>query len=434
MTKRTRTILFIICVILFAVIAPLVVFYSQGYRFDFEIKKIVQTGAFYFKVLPRGVEIYLNGKLIKKTSVLTSSALIENLLPKSYEIQIKKEGYRFWQKNLEIKEKQVTEAKNIILFPENPKLEILIKNVGDFWFSPDGKKIVIYESAAASPPSSNWNLKLYELEKNIKSQLIQEKDIYLRGANLLNLEFSDDSKEIYLNIGMKEQEKNFVLELNKFPPILTERKISSISENVVASQSLNNKIYYLDNSGYVFKTDSSPDLFQKGTELKINTKPFPVQPETEYKLRVFQDYIFLQEKKSLYLYDQDSESFEKFFDGISNLKISPDLNKLVFSSKSEIWILFLKDSDSPFLYQKGDKVFLTRISEKIDNIFWLNSYYLIFNSGSKIKIAEIDDRDGISIIEIAEFESPKIFWNKTDKKLYILSNGNLYSSTPLLPS
>jgi len=223
------------------------------------------------------------------------------------------------------------------------------------------------------------------------------------------------------------------LELNKFPPILTERKISSISENVVASQSLNNKIYYLDNSGYVFKTDSSPDLFQKGTELKINAKPFPVQPETEYKLRVFQDYIFLQEKKSLYLFDQDSESFEKFFDGISNLKISPDLNKLVFSSKSEIWILFLKDSDSPFLYQKGDKVFLTRISEKIDNIFWLNSYYLIFNSGSKIKIAEIDDRDGISIIEIAEFESPKIFWNKTDKKLYILSNGNLYSSTPLLP-
>ena len=327
MTKRTRTILFIICVILFAVIAPLVVFYSQGYRFDFEIKKIVQTGAFYFKVLPRGVEIYLNGKLIKKTSVLTSSALIENLLPKSYEIQIKKEGYRFWQKNLEIKEKQVTEAKNIILFPENPKLEILIKNVGDFWFSPDGKKIVIYESAAASPPSSNWNLKLYELEKNIKSQLIQEKDIYLRGANLLNLEFSDDSKEIYLNIGMKEQEKNFVLELNKFPPILTERKISSISENVVASQSLNNKIYYLDNSGYVFKTDSSPDFFQKGTGLKINAKPFSVQPETEYKLRVFQDYIFLQEKKSLYLFNQGSKSFERFFDGISDLKISPDLNR-----------------------------------------------------------------------------------------------------------
>ena len=36
MTKRTRTILFLICVILFLLITPSVIFYSLGYRFDFE--------------------------------------------------------------------------------------------------------------------------------------------------------------------------------------------------------------------------------------------------------------------------------------------------------------------------------------------------------------------------------------------------------------
>ncbi|GAI49198.1 unnamed protein product, partial [marine sediment metagenome] len=49
-----------------------------------------------------------------------------------------------------------------------------------------------------------------------------------------------------------------------------------------------------------------------------------------------------------------------------------------------------------------------------------------------IKIAEIDDRDRINVVDIAEFENPKIFWNKNDKKLYVLSEENLYVSESLM--
>jgi len=82
MTKKTRTILFLICLFLFLLIAPSAIFYSQGYRFDFDSKKITQTGGLFLKVFPKSAEIYLDGKLKKKTDFFFGSILIENLLPK----------------------------------------------------------------------------------------------------------------------------------------------------------------------------------------------------------------------------------------------------------------------------------------------------------------------------------------------------------------
>lgn len=125
MTKRIRTVLFIICVFLFILVAPSVVFYSQGYRFDFETKKIVQTGGIYLKTSQSNAEIYINGKLKDTTSIFTNSRLIENLLPKTYSVEIKKKGYHTWQKNLEVREKQVTEAKNVLLIQQNPDFFII---------------------------------------------------------------------------------------------------------------------------------------------------------------------------------------------------------------------------------------------------------------------------------------------------------------------
>ena len=103
MTKKSRTILFLICLILFLIIAPLAIFYSQGYRFDFETKKITQTGGLFLKVIPKQVEVFVDGKLTKKTDFFFGSALIENLLPKKYRVSVKKEGYLPWEKNLEIR-------------------------------------------------------------------------------------------------------------------------------------------------------------------------------------------------------------------------------------------------------------------------------------------------------------------------------------------
>jgi len=460
MTKKSRAILFSICAVLFLSATLFAIFYSQGYRFDFGKKKVSQTGAFYFKVLPKGAQVYLDGQPKKKTDFLFGAAFIANLLPKKYNVQIKKDGYFTWEKTLEIQEKQVTEAKNVILIPQPPAFSILTKDTVDFFFAPDEKKIILKEMK-----ETGWELKLYDLKNNIKSHLMKSTDISKSEVELFDVIFSSESKKVLLKVGLEENLKYYLFDLDKTPAILTsldflgrgvedvffdprdsqklfflkagklsqadltKKGISPTSlENIFAWTIFNGSIYYLEKSGYLFKTD-----FSFTPREKINAAPFPLQDETKYKIIIFQDFLFLKENKNIFLFNPETKTFERFFENIKELKNSPDTEKLVYFSDFEIWILFLKQQYNQPQKLAKERLFLTRFSEKIEDVFWFNSHYLIFNSGNKIKIAEIDDRDRMNIVDLAEFREPKIFFNQVDKKLYLFSEGNLFSSGKLLP-
>ena len=480
MSKKSRKILFLICLFLFILTAPLVILYSQGYRFDFSPPdggiKLTQTGGIFIKTEPKQAEIYINNEPVKRTDFFFGSALIENLLPKRYKIEVKKENYLTWEKNLEIREKEVTEVKNIILFPKSIMLNPLTPDqkddtrVKNFWFSPDQKKMVSFEENKSSSLSSlpegssepegenpkpekdetSWALKLYDLERNIKSHLISEADVYQQGADLVNLEFSEDSKEIYLDIeiseklartgtplsGSEKQKKTFTLKLDKLPPQLTENKITPLPEDIIASKKHNQDNYHLDNSGYLLKNG-----------LKISETPFPVKPEFEYAFEIFSDFIFLiatepsdrsfepvmpqltDREQDLYLFSSELKYFQIFFEKISGLEVSPDKKKVAFFSNSEVWVFFLMDEG---IKKVDDKLFISRLSERIGNVVWLNSDYLSFNSGSNLKVAELDDRDRIQIWDIAsspDLEAEiKIYFNENNKNLYIINRGSLFVS------
>jgi hypothetical protein len=421
----------------------------------------------------------LDGKPIKKTDFFFGVAMIENLVPRKYEIEIKKDGFHAWKKTLEIKEKEVTDAKNIVLIPQSPEFSILDKGVENSFFSPDGKKVVLKETS-----KDGWTLKLLELEKNVKSHLINQQDLSKGEISLSGLTFSPDSKRILLRLDSKGNSKYVLIDLEKTPPSLTsldflgvdelrssspfanarvkdvkdlffhpdnpqklillkngeisevdlsQKKISlAILENVKSFQISNKDVYYFlgsgPDAGFLFRTDIS----FSGRE-KINENPFPLKKEGEYKICIFSDKIFLQDEQNLYLFNLASNDFENFFETGREPKISPDFKKIVCYSDYEIWILFMKDEFSQPQKTAGERQFIARFSEKIGNVFWLTSHYLIFNSGSKIKIAEIDDRDKINTIDFIDFKEPEMFWSEALKKLYVLTENNLYGSQMLLP-
>ncbi|MDP2967557.1 MAG: hypothetical protein Q8N87_04085 [bacterium] len=478
MAKRTRVIIFLICSFLFILIAPSIVLYSQGYRIDLENKKFTQTGGLFLKILPRQTDIYIDGKLNKRTDFFFDSVLIENLLPKKYKVEVKKEGYHPWEKTLEIKEKEVIEAKNVVLFPQDINFSVFTGQVEQFWFSPDQRKIILKEKE-----ETGWTLKLYDLDKNIKSYLMSQEDISPKetqlgeedksssspfaAAQVINLTFSKDSKKIYLEVSVGEESKlssspfataredkeikYFTLEgFDGVKPLLTEAKSPSPPiEDILIYQQVDNDIYYLDNFGHLFKSKSASPSFPPSLSLhessvngeRITAMPFPIKQETGYVLEIFQGFIFLRELNGdLYKFNPDLKVFENFFERINSLKISPDNKKLVYFSNHEIWILFLSDKNDPPQKKAGEKLFLIRLSETITDVFWINSNYLIFMAGNIIKISEIDDRDKLNIIDIFETKklpqngsSLEMFWNQFNKKLYLLSGNNLYGSGALLP-
>jgi len=120
MTFRIRRIILTGTILFFIVVAPTALLYSYGYSFDWQNKKVVLTGGFYFESLPKKADVYLDDKLKKETPVF-----IKRLLPKEYQVKITENGYHSWQKNLKIESKLVTVVKNILLIPLNPEIRIV---------------------------------------------------------------------------------------------------------------------------------------------------------------------------------------------------------------------------------------------------------------------------------------------------------------------
>lgn len=431
MTAKSRKILFFVFVCFFFMAAPTIILYSQGYRLSIPSangKYFVKTGGLFVKTYPKQTDIYINGNLSKKTDIFFGSSLIENLLPKKYKIEVRKEGYYTWQKELAINEKEVTEAKYVVLFPQNPAFDVAAEGASNFWPSPDGKKIILYEN-----PGGNWSLKLYDVDKGLKSQLADESDISVDGANLTKVEWSSDSKAIDLSVNLRSEQRNYTLSVERpSPQLIRKNDPSLVPQNILAFEKTPGAIYYLDQTGFVYKKDPATS-----EAAKINEKSFPQTKGKDYQIWVLDNELFVAESQNLYFYNPKAGDFEKIFENLaSDLKLSPDGGKVAYFSNSELWVFFLKDSSEEPRKSAGDKLFIVRLSEKIQDCAWLNPDYLVFSSGGNVKISEIDSRDRLNMIDLVKFTQPgndteqkqTLFWDNNSRSLYVLNNGNLYKA------
>lgn len=469
MSEKKKIILSIIFIILFIISAIIIVFYSQGLRFDFKKWKITQTGAFYFKVLPSNSRIYIDNEFIKKTDFYVNSAYIGNLLSGKYDVSIKKDNYFPWEKNLEIEENGlVTEAKNITLIKENPNFNLLFTKIEKFFFLPNGTRIILL-----AQEKEYWKLEIYNLKTNIKNHLISSEDISKEKTNFVDLKISPDSnsclittfnpkknifswhlidlniipveinsldlaKEKIEQIHFYPRDNNKILFLEKNVISSTnnqlslydfEKKKKAISpiENIISFTLQDSNIYSLDQDGYLIKTDIN---YEK--QEKLNEAGFAIKNNTDYEISLVNEFIFIKGENILYLLDPDEKCFKEFALDNKDIIISTDREKAAFLKKNEISIFFMKEQTSQPHKDYKERMFLTRFSEPINNLYWITPHYLIFNSGNKIKISEIDDRDKINIIDLAEYQEPEIYFNQYNKKIYILSENSLVESESII--
>ncbi len=459
MKKKKKILLIGIFSLIFFISAFNIIPYSLGYVFDFKKKKFIATGAFYFKTYPKECEISLNGKFIKKTDPIFGTALIKNLKPGKYEIEIEKEGYHPWRKELEIKEKFVTEAKFIFLFQENPSLYLLSKEVESFFPFLNKNEILLKKRN-----KNGWFLSLLDLS-NLKEEIVfTEKDLGIKKeVNLKKIILGKKDKAI-LEIENKEKEEffyliniserpfkvlkkvNFPKEVKKisFHPFfeekaifqtkdsffeydLIENKIFPIFENILTFSSLKNNFLFLSKDGFIYKTNLKGEI-----EEIMNRKPFSFKKNREYEL-ISDDLgseIFIKEcrdnKCNLYFLDQEEFLFKKLLENIKGISFSRKSEKVALFSDHEIWVFFLKDFIQQPLRKKGELIFLNRFSKKINQLFWLNENYIIFNLEDKVKISEIDDRDNLNIINFLSLENKKIFLKKDSKLILLTKTGNLF--------
>jgi len=205
MTQRARQIIFSVTILIFVVATPLLLLYAWGYSFDWQTKRIALTGGLYLKSTPDDAKIYLNNKPRGETNTL-----VRRLAPKEYQVKITKDGFHPWSKKLKVESKIVTSARDIILIPLEPKVEIINEmlpedfSLQDF-ISPDKSNSVFY----IQTPSYI----LYKTDQNNSFQeqislnpLPNDKRYKIFASNNEKIALLDDQGQLYL---FNQDSRNF---------------------------------------------------------------------------------------------------------------------------------------------------------------------------------------------------------------------------------
>ncbi|MEO6077229.1 MAG: PEGA domain-containing protein, partial [Candidatus Andersenbacteria bacterium] len=135
-----RRLMSIVAFIAFLAIAPVIILYAIGYR---SVTTTIPqpVGVVVVNAFPKKSTATVNG-----TDYGTVPRSIPNLLPGMVDIAVAKDGYQSWQKKLEIKPMQATDARAIRLIPTTPDTDVISSNTTLFSVSNDATTIAIATS------------------------------------------------------------------------------------------------------------------------------------------------------------------------------------------------------------------------------------------------------------------------------------------------
>ncbi len=419
MNLNQRRILYILFIIAFLIITPLVSLYATGLRIGggFRIQK---TGILILDTEPRGASIFLNNKQQRRPlasffdsaqSHISTPTKIKNLLPKEYDVRLELSGYWPWQKKLVVEPGQSTYAEDVVLFKNDIPRLINSGQYAHIALSPDNKYLTA---------RGNDNLTLIEL----KNENIHTVVSTSTGEETINYNWSPDNKYLIAN--------SYLFDLNDRAKDQDLSSIINPKNTKIKWQDNDSLIYKLDNSLQSYninnkkietvKSELSFDDFlvkdsnlftvargEQSSQLSIqNIKDNELNinfdlPKAEYHFaHQAHNLLNLYDDKHqiLYLIDPFS-TFKILKDAISNTKESVWINNnsLLFANDFEIW---LYDANHQ------NRTLLTRISEPIKKIIWHPSNnYVIYATSKNINTIELDKRDKFNITRLLEFDDIK---------------------------
>ncbi len=453
MIIKTRKKIFWVLFASFILVGGFLVMHSFGYRLNAKELEFVQTGGLYLETTPRITDIYLDGEIIKeKSGFLNSGIFLSGLIPKNYEINISKDKYFLWKKNLEIKPSLVSGLSHVVILPkevnkdlfyeagDNEKifdfiklnndlfgLEIISKENGLSWqilkiIDSNGEQQELFRKRFFSSKQMGL-LKNLSFNNNNSQVIISLTDL---GKNKFYIWSKSDSEDlIYFNDVLV---KYFPSEIKKidFHPFnkgqfiiqsenrlaifdLNKKEVSYLSaEKLVDAKISNSHIFWVENLGLVY----SYNLISKNTSFLGEIEEGNLEGRISILNSSNSQYLaMLLNDGMLVLFSDDKVKF--ISDRVIDFKFSPDNKKLAYmmegvDGKIDLLVYFLKEITSDIEKEPGDESVFNLNYLKNDDLrfVWFDdSYHLIFaNSDGLTQFLEIDDRDNVNIFNY-QFES-----------------------------
>ncbi len=224
MTK-IRILVLLTTILTVGVVSYLLFLYAQGYRLDGKDFAVKPSGLLVVKSNPEGAQILVNQEVKGATNTNLT------LLPETYDITIKKEGYTTWQKRITIKKEEVTEI-GAHLFKLAPSLSAVTLNTATKpSTSPDGTRIAFVVPATKENIEEEkeglWVLDNINLPLGFSRDPKRITDGDLKDATWI---WSPNSREILLTL----DKSKFLLDATVFTPQSKRVNIASQSEEIIA--------------------------------------------------------------------------------------------------------------------------------------------------------------------------------------------------------
>ena len=425
MKLKYRRIIYSLFIVAFFVITSLIIIYAAGYSYNFKNGRIEKTGILYVESQPKAADIFINGQFKDQTPTRFA-----RLLPDTYTVEVKKDGYHSWRKDVEVKSNLTTFHRDIVLFKASLPINLIEGQINIFKVSPNQEKIIysvikgnneefrLYNIRTDSDfLIKEFNTKNYNAVDFIGWSPSQRKALFRQTIGDFNKYLIVDSetlkvKELFditrLNFDRVAWDANNDNDLYGLRhsvlyqiSLVDNTTISLISANIQDFMVRGADIFYITKTG--LESFLNKNLIEDRTineSLKIKL-PSP----SEFRLsESIPGYLTLLDQRTNDLFVIEEQAFAGD-DPTANIVLQDKAKKVVWSKDSRQLMYYSDFEISVFDFTKKQKILITRVGEVINQVMWYPRHsYLIYQTKNSINAIEATDQDQKNGLKLADLE------------------------------
>lgn len=463
MTPRHRRAFFLGALLLFTIIAPVLILGASGYRYNFQEQALVPTGTLVLKSYPEGATVLINQKEETRTP-----AEIQGLLPSRYILEVNRDDFRPWRKEVEIQANRITVEDQILLIPKRIAVSsVLEKEIRTFAVSPDGRKL-IYVRQNKPDVESLWFLDLESGEEHLLFPFASDQKILFSVNDSIDrLLWLVNGRGVAFSISTPESKRYFILAVGEDdqpegafewrPPGRGEvdhwkwtesglslffmqeeflyradyekRSVEQVTPDRVRGYALQ------DNSIY-FVTASPPVLFRQDllTGDRDELAALPIEPIEEDR-QLPPDPLVLSAQGKIALIDR--QDFLWIIDdvpsatplpvaaGVQTALFNADGQRLLYQTKQGLFVYHLEEGETLGGREAGSfETIIQRKGKVLGPIWYSDQFHILYGAGDTLYITEVGGQGPPNTYPLFRIpgEAPKFVYHDPDQVTFLFRN------------
>lgn len=394
----------------------LLVSYGSGYSYDFKTRKFVSNGLLIMATTPSGARLTIDGRQSRKVTPYRSTFRVG-----SYNIELNKEGYRPWSKQIDIVASEVVNLALIILVPEKLRTATITSTLDTTTIlaSSDHKHAAAI-TAGAKP--GLWRLSpdratAQKIFTPGEGQTIQSGSLSRDGSRaLLRVQQADGVQVLYVDMGNGNTQNltaDFKVSLDDLRFSFNDsnrlywlsgdglRRIdvdSKALSAVLADKVVN---YTYDNDRIIYVQSSAVGKVVAVMNADGGNSRTLIQGLAESPNYLL-SYGSFRDKDDLAVVPTSNGQltiYESIYsDNAVARVIARDVNRILSSDDGRYFVFARATGFGSYDVGRA-KIYDGLYTDKVDAISWFNGAHVIVNSGNKTRLVEFDGGNSTDIGE-----------------------------------